>query len=780
MDKKQCNSCGKPKCSCENKDFTKRVIEIDNPEQITLMRKVSIPASMGDDTAVPPIVGKYKNVLLYYEANHKSYLYSSDGIPTQLANGLTDYEEAVNLPEINGHTLIGDKTGPELGLQNEIHNIEEYARVFDTVADMAASTDLADGGYARTLGYYSIDDNGASLYKIVDDNSLTADGGSVIDLDNGLKAVLTYGGTINVAQFGIDATHLTNQNAFVTFVNATDSITTVVFNPIEYTYDAGFTFNKDTLTIIGNGCSIVPTNTVGTQTIFTISTDSLYIRDVTIDGKNMPQDQWSTASSQNICKRTCFNLSSDNILLEGVNILNVWGEGFYVQGGYKTVKLLNCVMDKIGGGFYKTDDQGVRDNFGDAIVLRGFNGNAHVSIENCILNGYTETGEHSRGSRCGILLGSQNNFTPDTINVFVKNTELTHFNRAIHIEGYSGKSKVVLESSNVIQDCSIAAYYTYNPVLIIRNSTINQTAENYNSSYGLAGGFIFKYIDSTLNIAEDAIHAIAMNGSSGEFVRSTINGIKDKQITGNSTTVLFKDSVLNFLADSSYTIFSGKVECHNCTFNAPTDDFMTIASNNGVPYYCDGCIFNNIYPNMRSTKLDNICNLSADPTDASILRNPLVFGNSTVLVNGAVISKPNISGCFTATEEYRNENTYVTANFGDSLTLPIIPSTLPDGFIPNKNRRYILAFMGTNSGAAYYNRSFANFYYTELTFDDSGTAAIGATVETVGNPASGNYELSFDTGAGTISKGTNSTYVNRVVYRILPYEWLSGLSTVSL
>lgn len=116
MDKNKCTSCGKPKCSCKNKDFTKAVIEIDNPGQITLMRKVVIPASMGDDTTVPPVVGKYHNVLLYYEANSKSYLYSSDGIPTQLVNGITNYEDAANLPQINGVTLLGNKSAADLGL----------------------------------------------------------------------------------------------------------------------------------------------------------------------------------------------------------------------------------------------------------------------------------------------------------------------------------------------------------------------------------------------------------------------------------------------------------------------------------------------------------------------------------------------------------------------------------------------------------------------------------------------------------------------------------------
>ena len=99
------------------KNFTKAVVEINNPDEvITLMRKVVVPASMGDDAAVPPVIGKYKNVLLYYEANSKSYLYSSDGIPTQLVNGFTNYEDAINLPEINGVTLMGNKSSADLKL----------------------------------------------------------------------------------------------------------------------------------------------------------------------------------------------------------------------------------------------------------------------------------------------------------------------------------------------------------------------------------------------------------------------------------------------------------------------------------------------------------------------------------------------------------------------------------------------------------------------------------------------------------------------------------------
>lgn len=111
MNKNKCSSCGETKCSCKNKDFTKAVIEIDNPGQITLMRKVVIPASMGDDTTVPPVIGKYHNVLLNYEVNNKSYLYSSDGIPTLLTGTCTCHKNlVVHLP--NGMTTYENNDAP--------------------------------------------------------------------------------------------------------------------------------------------------------------------------------------------------------------------------------------------------------------------------------------------------------------------------------------------------------------------------------------------------------------------------------------------------------------------------------------------------------------------------------------------------------------------------------------------------------------------------------------------------------------------------------------------
>lgn len=87
--------CEKQKPKGGGKSFTKAVVEINNPSKITLLRKVVIPASLGDETTIPPAIGEYHNVVLYYEASKAVYLYSSDGIPTLITTDIREIEEAI-------------------------------------------------------------------------------------------------------------------------------------------------------------------------------------------------------------------------------------------------------------------------------------------------------------------------------------------------------------------------------------------------------------------------------------------------------------------------------------------------------------------------------------------------------------------------------------------------------------------------------------------------------------------------------------------------------------
>lgn len=60
-------------------------VKIITPGTCDYFRKVLIPSSLGDDTGdYAPKNGDYKNAIVEYAKNHHVYIYSSDGIPTNI------------------------------------------------------------------------------------------------------------------------------------------------------------------------------------------------------------------------------------------------------------------------------------------------------------------------------------------------------------------------------------------------------------------------------------------------------------------------------------------------------------------------------------------------------------------------------------------------------------------------------------------------------------------------------------------------------------------------
>lgn len=78
---------------------------------------------------------------------------------------------------------------------------------FDSVADMKSSTNLIEGSYARTLGYYGVNDGGGALYKIRKvTNDDTVDEAFLVEIgdpENELVAELIIeNNTVNIKQLG--------------------------------------------------------------------------------------------------------------------------------------------------------------------------------------------------------------------------------------------------------------------------------------------------------------------------------------------------------------------------------------------------------------------------------------------------------------------------------------------------------------------------------------------------------------------------------------------------
>ena len=81
---------------------------------------------------------------------------------------------------------------------------------YTNVASMKADAKLKVNDMVITFGYYEANDGGGAEYQIIDNNELVDDGGSIHDLDNGLKAKLIIKNEINVKQFGAKGNNVTN------------------------------------------------------------------------------------------------------------------------------------------------------------------------------------------------------------------------------------------------------------------------------------------------------------------------------------------------------------------------------------------------------------------------------------------------------------------------------------------------------------------------------------------------------------------------------------------
>lgn len=117
--------------------------------------------------------------------------------------------------------------------------IDAYLRIksvlsFDNVAAMVASTNIVNGSTAKTLGFAKINDGGGSFYKIVEDNTLTADGKNIISIGHDDLYAVKINDTINVKEFGAVGDGSTDDYAAIQYCVDTFPHHTIYFPDGEY------------------------------------------------------------------------------------------------------------------------------------------------------------------------------------------------------------------------------------------------------------------------------------------------------------------------------------------------------------------------------------------------------------------------------------------------------------------------------------------------------------------------------------------------------------------
>ena len=193
---------------------------------------VNIPASLGDDSEgsnVAPKNGAYCNALVIYEANNHVYIYSKEGVPTLIDVDASDIS-----------TLEQEVRKAQRDIVEFREEIDKFAYFFNTVADMRASTQLSNGDYARTYGFYNLNDGGGAYYKIrtLEDGEV-ADGKFVILVGNFLVAELITDKKVNLLQVG-------GQNNFSDCCNYLIQNGYDIYVPVgEYVADSQITFAGD-------------------------------------------------------------------------------------------------------------------------------------------------------------------------------------------------------------------------------------------------------------------------------------------------------------------------------------------------------------------------------------------------------------------------------------------------------------------------------------------------------------------------------------------------------
>ena len=235
-------------------------------------------------------------------------------------NNLQNYVD--NFFDNNFPQMISDKLdemAQDGTLENLLNDAAHLTKSYNTYTEMMAdSATFTNGLRLKTLGYYTINDGGASDYYV---NNAVISSNHQIDLQNGLYLNLIKKDNMNPVQFGCygDGTHddTTNLQTAITYC---ESNNIKLVSSGDKIYKITTTLNVDTLICDFNDDVITSDNNIN---LITINSTNYYgeLRHIKFDCTNANSGIYIT----NGRKKTFNNLIFDNISTYG----------FYYNSGYE-------------------------------------------------------------------------------------------------------------------------------------------------------------------------------------------------------------------------------------------------------------------------------------------------------------------------------------------------------------------------------------------------------------------------------------------------------------
>lgn len=250
-----------------------------------------------------------KGIAVIYDKHGKGYTF---GI-----------EQGYDITEIINNKL--EQMGEDGELQDIIQSyLDAYAMVvFDTVADMKASTVLSDGSYAKTLGYYAKDDLGGAFYKIAS----TTPSGCYETLNSGLYAELVLEDTMNVKQFGAKGDGITDDTN--TIQVALDNVKNIIVPSGTYMVDASVSIKPNTdnkIELVNDATIKAISNDLDTYCVVDVNgVSNVEIFGGTISGERTTH----TGASGEWGHCVKINNNASEIYIHDINLVEAWGDGIY-------------------------------------------------------------------------------------------------------------------------------------------------------------------------------------------------------------------------------------------------------------------------------------------------------------------------------------------------------------------------------------------------------------------------------------------------------------------
>jgi hypothetical protein len=489
---------------------------------------------------------------------------------------------------------------------------------YDNVASMKAATNLVNGSYARTLGYYAKNDGGAGLYKIrYITNDDVVDEGSIIEItadpENRLIAeLIVEDNTIDVKQFGAIGDGIADDTLAI---------------------QKALTFGIGRIVLISNGIYLISSSLSASGN--EITGNAIIKASASFAGNEMlmPHNKVSIEGIKFDCNNYAICAIGDSDDCSSIDINNCEFTGTKRNVGEGNFAMNSCVY--LTGKVVNMTNSKVYDNLSHGARLYPKVANSIANVDNCEFNNNGSTTEGSEVIACGLAHygGGENGLLYDKVSVsncYAVNNANTglalHGCNNVTIDNCVSKENkehgiCLMDGKNgVISNCLCDTNKEFGIRIQGDYSTTAETWHGYKNCV-ITGNNI---IGNGIYIDED-IENIEVTNNNCKYVNTgstgTPKGLRIGRYDKLSSYVKKGTFVNNAFND--YSVF-------------PIESMIMLDNSNTFNNYVDGIRTSN-YKGLIEYLRFNSCSTTKYGVTDNVLNDPTNFSNWT-MVSGATVS----------------------------------------------------------------------------------------------------------------------------------------------